>query len=124
MSSRWTDDIDALSKRLESLQITNKASEKIYEQSDKEMFAKPAPVMMNNNKQAVMPKNMVPDSEWFNEDRTKFEDWWKRMWLFLKSDKVMETDNRIMAILAHLRRGVANIYIQRKLDKLDKELET
>jgi len=36
----------------------------------------------------------------------------------------METDNRIMAILAHLRRGVANIYIQRKLDKLDKELET
>ena len=43
------------------------------------MFAKPAPVMMNNNKQAVMPKNMVPDSEWFNEDRTKFEDWWKRM---------------------------------------------
>ena len=111
MSSRWTDDIDALSKRLESLQITNKASEEIYEQSDKEMFAEPAPVMMNNNKQAVMPKNMVPDSEWFNEDRTKFEDWWKRMWLFLKSDKVMETDNRIMAILAHLRRGVANIYI-------------
>jgi len=39
------------------------------------MFAEPAPVMMNNNKQAVMPKNMVPDSEWFNEDRTKFEDW-------------------------------------------------
>ena len=36
----------------------------------------------------------------------------------------METNNRITAIIAHLREGVAGIYTQRKLDKLDKELET
>ena len=36
----------------------------------------------------------------------------------------METDNRITAILARLREGVASIYAQRKLDKLDKELGT
>ena len=36
----------------------------------------------------------------------------------------METDNRITAILAHLRRNVVGIYTQRKLDKLDKELGT
>jgi len=33
----------------------------------------------------------------------------------------METDNRITAILAYLRGGVASIYMQRKLDELDEE---
>ena len=36
----------------------------------------------------------------------------------------METDDRIMAILACLRGGIAGIYTQKKLDELDKELET
>ena len=36
----------------------------------------------------------------------------------------METDDRITAILARLRRGVAGIYAQKKLDELDKELGT
>jgi len=67
---------------------------------------------------------MVPDLEWFDSDRTKFEDWWRGMRLFLKSNKVMETDDRITAILACLRGGVAGIYTQRKLDELDKELGT
>jgi len=34
----------------------------------------------------------------------------------------METNNRITAILAYLREGVVDIYAQRKLDELDKEL--
>jgi len=54
----------------------------------------------------------------------KFEDWWRGMRLFLKSNRVIETDDRITAILAHLRGGVAGIYAQRKLDELDKELRT
>ena len=36
----------------------------------------------------------------------------------------METDNRITAILACLRGGIAGIYVQRKLDELDKETGT
>jgi len=36
----------------------------------------------------------------------------------------METDDRIIAILARLRGGIADIYAQKKLDELDKELET
>jgi len=35
----------------------------------------------------------------------------------------METNDRIMAILAYLREDVVEIYTQKKLDKLDKELE-
>ena len=89
-----------------------------------EMSEVPTPAAINENVQAGMLKNMVPDPEWFDSNQTKFEDWWRGMRLFLKSNRVMETDNRITAILARLRRGVASIYAQRKLDKLDKELGT
>jgi len=44
--------------------------------------------------------------------------------LFLKSNRVIETDDRITAILACLRGGVAGIYVQKKLDELDEELGT
>jgi len=67
---------------------------------------------------------MVPDPGWFDGNQTKFEDWWRGIRLFLKSNRVMETNNRITAILARLRGGVAGIYAQQKLDKLDEELGT
>jgi len=54
----------------------------------------------------------------------KFEDWWRGIQLFLKSNRVIETDDRITAILARLRGGVAGIYAQKKLNELDEELET
>jgi len=71
-----------------------------------------------------MLKSMTPDPGWFDGDRTKFEDWWRGIRLFLKSNRIMKTDNRITAILACLRGGVVGIYTQKKLDKLDKELGT
>ena len=67
---------------------------------------------------------MVSDLGWFNRDRIKFKDWWKGMRLFLKSNRVIETNNRITVILACLRGGVVGIYAQKKLDELDKETET
>jgi len=54
----------------------------------------------------------------------KFEDWWKGIQLYLKSNRVTETNDRITAILAHIRGGVAEIYAQKKLDELDEELGT
>jgi len=71
-----------------------------------------------------MLKNMVLDPGWFDSNRTKFEDWWKGIRLFLKSNRVIETNNRIITILACLRGGVAGIYVQRKLNELDEELGT
>ena len=50
------------------MQITNKALEGMYEQSDEEMSVAPVLVMMNNNIQAVMPKSIVPDPGWFNRN--------------------------------------------------------
>ena len=44
--------------------------------------------------------------------------------MFFKSNRIIKTNNRITAILAHLREDVAGIYIQKKLDELDKETGT
>ena len=82
------------------------------------------PASANGNIQAMMLKSMVPDLGQFDSDQTKFEDWWRDIRLFLKSNRVTETDDRITAILACLREGIAGIYVQRKLDELDKELRT
>jgi len=38
------------------------------------MSVAPVPATTNNNEQAIMPKSMVPDSGWFDMDRTKFKD--------------------------------------------------
>ena len=118
--------LEVLSERLGSLKITDKTSNETSERTDTEMSTAPAPmaIEISKNVSAGMSKNMVPDPGWFNGDRTKFEDWWRGIRLFLKSNRVMETDNRIMAILACLRGGVAGIYAQKKLDELDEELGT
>ena len=106
------------------MQITEEALDKYEQTTTEEMSVAPAPVTNSENVQAGVPKNMVPDPGWFDGDRTKFEDWWRGIQLFLKSNRVLETDDRITAILARLREGVAGIYAQKKLDELDKELGT
>jgi len=73
-SSRKTNNIKALSEQLGSLQITNKTSDETIEQLDEAMSVAPVLVTTNNNKQAVMLKSIVPDLEWFDGNRTKFED--------------------------------------------------
>ena len=69
------------------------------------MSVAPAPAAVANSKnvQAGLLKNMVPDPGWFDGDRMKFEDWWRGIRLFLKSNRVLETNDRITAILARLR---------------------
>jgi len=117
--SRRTNNIEALSEQLGSLQINEEASTN-YEPMDTEMSTAPA-ATSTVNKLAGMPKSMVLDPRWFDGDRMKFEDWWREIRLFLKSNRVNRTDDRIIAILAHLRGGVVGIYVQKKLDELDKE---
>ena len=76
MSSRQTNNIETLSERLRSLQITNKALKETNKLSDEEILVALAPVIMNSNGQAIIPKSMVPDPGQFNRDKMKFEDWW------------------------------------------------
>ena len=67
---------------------------------------------------------MVLDPGWFDGNQSKFEDWWKGIRLFLKSNRVNGMDNRITAVLACLRGGVAGIYAQKKLNELDEDNNT
>ena len=57
------------------MKITNKASSETNKWSDKEMSVVPVPAIINNNIQAVIPKSIVLDLEWFDRNQTKFEDW-------------------------------------------------
>ena len=115
-----------MSEQLGSLQINEEASTDKYKPTDTEMSVAPAPAAaaVRENVQAGLPKNMVPDPGWFNGDRSKFEDWWRGIRLFLKSNRVNRTNNRITAILACLRGDVAGIYAQKKLNELDEDNNT
>ena len=108
------------------MQINEEASTSEYEQTDTEMSVAQATTAtpVSENVQAGLPKNIVLDPRWFDGDRSKFEDWWKGIRLFLKSNRVNGMNNRIIAILARLRGGVAGIYAQKKLDELDEDNDT
>ena len=125
-SSRRTNDIETLSEQLGSLQINEEASTDEYKPTDTEMSVAPATTAtaVSKNVHAGLPKNMVPDPGWFNSNQSKFEDWQRGIRLFLKSNRVNRTDDRITAILAHLRGGVAGIYAQKKLNELDEDNNT
>ena len=94
------------------MQINEEASTDEYKQTDTEMSVAPATMAaaVSENVQAGLPKNMVPDPGWFDGDWSKFEDWWRGIRLFLKSNRVNGTDDRITAILACLRGGIVGIY--------------
>ena len=92
------------------------------------MSVAPAPAPMEvigqENSQTRLSKNMVPDLGRFDGDQTKFEDWWRGICLFLKSNRVVAADKRITAVLAQLRGGIAGIYSQKKIDELDDTNDT
>ena len=115
-----------MSEQLGSLQINKEVLTDEYKPMDTEMSVAPAPVAaaVSENVQVGLPKNMVPDPGWFDGDQLKFEDWWRGIRLFLKSNRVNGTDDKITAILAYLRGGVAGIYAQKKLDELDEDNNT
>ena len=112
-----------MSEQLGSLQINEEASTEEYEQTDTKMSVAPAAVA-SKNVQAGLQKSMVLDPGWFNGDRSKFEDWWRGIRLFLKSNRVTGMDDKITMILARLRGGVAGIYAQKKLDEFDEDNDT
>ena len=122
MAGQNVDAIEALEEILRLLRITednvsNRSTEPVTPEIDRMLTASaPAPVVYNK---IVLTKTMVPDLEWFDRDKTKFEDWWRGICLFLKSNRVVAADERITAVLAQLREGVAGIYTQKKINKLE-----
>jgi len=95
--------------------VSNKSTEPATPETDR-MSTAPVQVVYN---ESIPTKTMVLDPGWFDGDRMKFEDWWRRICLFLKSNRVVAADERITAVLAQLRRGIAEIYAQKKIDELE-----
>jgi len=90
-----------LEKILRSLRITkdnisNRSTESATLETEEILIAS---VLAMHNENTVI-KNMVPDPGWFDGDRTKFKDWWRGIRLFLKSNRVVATDDKITIVLA------------------------
>ena len=97
------DAIETLEKILGLLRITkdnvsNRSTELAIPETDR-MSTALAPVPAVYNK-SVPTKTMVLDPRWFDGNRTKFEDWWRGIHLFLKSNRVVAANERITAVLA------------------------
>jgi len=95
--------IEALEEILGSLRITkdnvsNRSTEPATPETDRMLIA-PALVLAVYN-ESIPIKTMVPDPGWFDRNRMKFEDWWRGIHLFLKSNRVVAADGRITAVLA------------------------
>ena len=76
MAGQSPDAIEMLEEILGSLRITednmlNWSTEPAISETE-EMSIVPVIAVHNEN---VQTKSMVPDPEWFNGDKTKFEDW-------------------------------------------------
>jgi len=103
MAGQNVDAIEALEEILGSLRITkdnvlNRSTKPTTPETNR-MLAAPAPAPVVYN-ESVPTKTMVPDPGWFDGDRTKFEDWWREICLFLKSNRVVAANERITAVLA------------------------
>ena len=70
--------------------------------------------------QAVMPKNMVLDLKWFDENWMIFENWWREIQSFLKSNKIIVTEDKITISLTQ-RKHCRDICIERKLMRWKKK---
>ena len=121
MDQHQEDDLEALLEQLRSLRITKKDTSNKTTKTETTNKISTAPAVQNE--QAVILKSMVLDLGQFNKDRTKFEDQQREIRLFLKSNRITGTDDRITIILAQLREGIAGIYAQKKLDQLKKEID-
>ena len=68
-----------------------------------------------------MLKSIILDLGQFDSDQTKFKNQWRRIQLFIKSKRVIATDNKITAILAQLRVWVLGLYAQKKLNQIEEK---
>ena len=98
--------------------VSNRSTELAISKT-KEILTVPIPVVYNENVQVSMPRSIVSDPEWFDGDWMKFEDWWREIWLSLKSNRIVATDDKIITVLPWLRGGIAGIYMQKKINKLE-----
>jgi len=66
-------------------------------------------------------KLMVPEPRWLNGDRKSFEDWWRAIKLYLRANKITDTNEKIIAILGRFHGKTTGAFAQQKLDKIEQD---
>ena len=64
-------------------------------------------------------KSLVPDPGFFDGTRSKFDDWWRNMKLFLRFNKVTSADDKAIAIIARMRGGTAGAFGDMKFREME-----
>jgi len=57
-------------------------------------------------------KSTVPEPGWFNGNRKGFEDWWRAMRLYLKTNRITGAENKVTAVLSRFHRRTAGAFAQ------------
>jgi len=64
-------------------------------------------------------KTLVPDPGFFDGTRTKFDDWWRNMKLFLRFNKVTAADDKAIAVISRMRGGTAGAFGDMKFREIE-----
>jgi hypothetical protein len=80
--------VNKLGENLQSLQITDDKQEEMADST---------PTQTDTTNYG---KFMVPEPGFFNGTRSKFEDWWRQMKLYMRFNKIVSADDKAMAVLA------------------------
>ncbi|XP_006455379.1 hypothetical protein AGABI2DRAFT_121298 [Agaricus bisporus var. bisporus H97] len=62
------------------------------------------------NEQTDVLKSLIPNPKDFGGDREQFSEWWRSMTLFLKYNKVTDTDQKIIATIVRLKGPVPSCF--------------
>jgi len=69
-------------------------------------------------------KSTVPEPGWFDRNKKGFEDWWRAMRLYLKANRIIGAEDKVIAVLSRFHGGTAGAFTQQKLDEIEEQDNT
>ena len=84
----------------------------------------PRTTLASASAKVINHKSIVLEPGWFNRDRKTFEDQWRAMKLYLRANKVTDTNEKIITILERFYGGTTGAFAQQKLDKIEQDDDT
>ena len=57
-------------------------------------------------------KSTVLEPEWFDRNKKGFEDWWKAMRLYLKTNRITGAEDKVTTVLSRFRGGTTGAFAQ------------
>ncbi|EKM73537.1 hypothetical protein AGABI1DRAFT_96237 [Agaricus bisporus var. burnettii JB137-S8] len=67
-------------------------------------------------------KSLIPNPKDFGGNREEFSEWWRSMTLFLKYNKVTDTDQKIIATIVRLKGQIPSYFAEVWTEKIASEI--